>query len=200
MLISIIELGHRATTNFPAEIEKGTRPLGNRHPEQGFVLFADFCPLGDVAKPIEVHVSAGQHRDQIPSLGSILGHPALHPGQSQGSGRLDNAAGVFKHVTNRRTDLIGINGHHFVDPVAKKLKWQTADLPHRAAVHEQADLLQAGWRAGFERRRQAGGIIGLHRNHPDAGIQRFQVHRHARTQPATADRNEYRIDLAPVLS
>ena len=135
----------------------------------------------------------------LPRTPCLLG-VRLGPGDGQRAGRLEDRARVLEHVLDRGADLVGIDQDDLVDQLLAEAEGFLADLLHRHAVGEHADLRQAHAPAGLER---AGHGVGIHRldaDDLDLRAQALDVGGDAGDQPAAADRHEDRIDRRLVLA
>ena len=75
--------------------------------------------------------------------GRVRLDPGLGAGDGQRARRLEHHARVLEHVLDRRAHLVGVDEHHLVDQLAAQAEGLLADLLHRHAVGEQADVRRA---------------------------------------------------------
>ena len=148
---TIIELGDIARTQQFAERLEAAGLLGNGHREYGFTVFADFGFFRDKAQPVEIHVGAAGHRHQGGIADLAPRNPRFRAGDGQRPGGLENGAGIFEHVLDRRAHRIGVDADDFIDQRAAQAKGFTAHLFHCDAVSEQADLSQLDAATGLDR-------------------------------------------------
>ena len=121
-------------------------------------------------------------------------------GDRQRARRLENRAGVLEHVLDRRADRVGVDEDHLVDEPCAQAESLLADLLHRDAVGEQADLVELHAPARLERAVHRVGVGRLDADDADLGAQPLHVSGDAGNEPAAADRHENRMDRLRVLA
>ena len=129
---AVAEFGEVALAQHATEAPQAAGLLGNFHRQHRLTVFADLRAFGHEAQAIKVHVCAAGHRHQGLAMQSLLRHVALHPRHRQGPGRLQDRAGVFKHVLDGGADGVGIHRHH---PIHRLLGQGKGVLPHPAHGH-----------------------------------------------------------------
>ena len=65
---AVVELGDVAAPEQAAELLEAAGPLGDRGREHRLARLAEVGALGDEAEPVEVHVRAAEHGDEVPAL------------------------------------------------------------------------------------------------------------------------------------
>ena len=131
----------------------------------------------------------------------VRGDILLHAGDRERTGRLGDRARVVEDVLDRAADFVGGHDDDRVDTATRDLERLFADLRHRRAVSEQIERLLAQLDApvGRQRRRQAGGAVGLDPDDLHVRSQVFDVRGDAGNEAAAADRHEDRVQRAAVL-
>ena len=147
----VVELGDDAAAEQRAEGPKGAGLLGNRDAEERFARFAKLGALGHEPQPIEIHVRAAQHRDQLLIGRAGARRPGAQARDRERAGRLHQRARVVEHVLDRRADLVVGDAHDFIDERLHDREGEGADLAHGDAVGEDADAIERDPAAGFER-------------------------------------------------
>src|SRR5690606_35229620 len=107
--------------------------------------------LGNVAQPVEVDVGPRVDAHQYLAGGAIALDVLLDPGNGQCAGGLGDRAGVVVDILDRRTELVGAHGDHFIDMVLADIEAVVADLRYRHTVGEEPDLGQHYPLAGGQR-------------------------------------------------
>ena len=178
--VAVVEFGDRALAEKPAERAEAARPLRNRHREDRLAPLAQLGALGDEAQPVEVHVGAAGDRDERAVLRAMALDPCLDAGDRQRAGRLEDRARVLEHVLQRGARGVGVDQHHFVDEFARDSERLRADLLHRDAVGEEADVRELDAASRGERARHRVGIDRLDADDPDLGTHALHVRRRCR--------------------
>ena len=198
--VAVVEFGDVAAAHQRTELFKAARLLGQGDRQNRLALLAQLGALGDVAQAVKIHIGAAGHGNQrlaaeLFALGVQL--KARHGG---GAGRLQNGAGVFKHVFQRGADLVGVHQDHFVQQLAAQAEGFFAHQLHRDAVGKQAHVFQLHPMAGGNRAVHGVGIHRLHANDFDFRLQALDIRGHARSQAAAADGDKHGVDRVGVLA
>ena len=197
---AVIELGHAARSEQLAKTLEATPCFGDGDRKQGFAVFADFGALGDEAQAVEIHVRAAGDGDQGLAFAALLGHILLDRRHTQRARRLEDAAGVFKHILDRGADRIGVDDDEVIDQRLRDPESLLADPFDGRAVREQADITQQHAFARPHRAQHRIRIAGLHADHLDLGSYRLDVGCDARNQPAATDGDKDRVDRPLMLA
>ena len=151
--IAVVELGDRALAEQRAELAEAAGPLRDRDGEDRLALLAQLGALGDEAQAVEVHVGAAGDRDERAVRDPMALAPRLDARDRERARRLEDRARVLEHVLDRRARGVGVDQHDVVDQLAADPERLLADLLHRDAVGEQADVREL--RPGGPRRASA---------------------------------------------
>ncbi len=162
---------------------------------QRLARFANLGALGNEAQAIEVDVGAAQDRDERLIVRALTFHPRLHASDRERAGGLHDRARVVEDVLDRRADLVVGHAQHFVHGLPHDLERPLADLAHRDAVREDADVIELHAPAVRERSVHRVGLERLDADHLHIGPQRLDVAGDTGNQTAAADRHEHRRQL-----
>ena len=124
----------------------------------------------------------------------VLADVALHPGDAQRAGGLEDRTGVGEHVLDRRTDLVGVDDHEVVDQFTGEPERLLADELDGGAVAEQPDVVERHPLPGGERTDHRVGVLDLDADHLDLRADGLDVGGDPRDQTAAADGDEDRLD------
>src|SRR3546814_13235492 len=131
---------------------EAARLLGDGDGDDRLALLAQLGALGDVAQAVEIDVGAGVDAHQHLAADAFALDVFLDPGHGQRTCRLGDRAGIVVDILDRRADLVGTDGDHFVDMILAELEGVLTDLRHRHAVGAQPDLPQTPAPAPPEKR------------------------------------------------
>ena len=166
--------------------------LGDRDRQQRLAPFAELGALGHETQPIEVHVGAAQHGGQ-PLPAHVLASPRSDFSPASASAPAGSAivrvsskmSLIAAQISSLVTRMISLTVA--LDDRERVL----ADLLHRDAVGEHADLVEPHAAAGRQRLRHRVRIHRLDADDLHVGLQRLDVGADAGDQPAAADRHEH---------
>ncbi len=192
--VAVVELGDVAAPEQAAERLEAAGPLRDRRREDRLARLAEIGALGDEAQPVEVHVRAAEHGDEIPAGRPLALDPLLRSGDAERGRRLDDRAGVLEDVLHRGAQLVGVDEDHLVDVLAREPERLDADLLHRNAVCEEADVGECDPSACSERAIHRVRVLRLDADDADLGSQALDVGGDSADQPAAADGDEDRVD------
>ena len=201
--VAVVELGDVALAEQRAELAEAARALRDGHREHRLALLAELGALGDEAQPVEVHVRAAGDRDQrLVRAAACRSTHALAPATASAPAGSSIDARVLEHVLDRRADLVGVDEDHLVDQLAAQAERLLADLLHRHAVGEQADVRRACTRRpAFERARHRVGVDRLDADDLDLAAARASRRRRCREiSPPPPIGDEDRVDRPGVLA
>ncbi|RMO16362.1 hypothetical protein ALQ46_05467, partial [Pseudomonas savastanoi pv. phaseolicola] len=199
-VVAVVEFGDLPLADGLAERLEAARLLGNGHGDDRLAAFAQLGALGNVTQTVEVDVGSGVDRHQCLTADTALLDVFLDPGHAQRAGGLGDRAGVVVNVLDRRADIVGADGDHFIDIMTAHFKGVMADLRHRHTIGKQPDLAQYHALARRHCRLQAVGVVRFDADNLDLRSQVFDVRRDTRDQTATTDRYEYRVQLPRLLA
>ncbi len=126
----------------------------------------------------------------------LPGDVLLQSRNGQRAGRLHDGARVLEHVLDGGADLVCIEQHDLIDMVTAERERFFAHAPDRNAVGENSDPVQGDPSPGLQRLVHAGGVLRLHSDDADVGIEVLDVHRDPRDEAAAANGDEDRIHIA----
>ena len=200
IVITIIELRHIARPELFAKCLEAAGLLRNRHREDRLAVFTKFRFFCDKAQPVKVHIGTAGDSDERRATRFFAGRPGFGTGNRQSAGGLEDGAGVFKNILDRRAHRIGVHADHLVDQRTAQAERFAAHLFDRNAVGKQADLRQLDATPGFQRLVHRIGIEGFDADDFDPGPQPFHIRSDAGDQSATADGDKNRIDRLRMLA
>ena len=123
--VAVVELGDVAAPEQAAELLEAAGSLRDRRREDGLAGLAEIGPLRDEAEPVEVHVRATEHGDEVPAADALLLDVALRAGDAERRRRLDDRARVLEDVLHRGAELVGVDEDHVVDVARASRKGST---------------------------------------------------------------------------
>ena len=86
--VAVVKFGYGAVTDNVAKLAQAARTFWNGHCQQGFALFSDFGPFGNMAQPIEIDVRTSINRNQRLIATTLPADIGFESGNSQCAGRL----------------------------------------------------------------------------------------------------------------
>ena len=192
--VAVVELRDVAAAEEAAERLEAAGPLRDRRREDRLPCLAEVGALGDEAQPVEVHVRAAEHGDEVPA-----GHPlsvdvTLRARDAERGRRLHDRSRVLEDVLHRRAELVGVDEDHLVDVPPCEPKRLDADLLHRHAVGEEPDVWERDPAARAEGAIHRVRIGRLDTDDADLRPQPLHVRGDPADQPAAADGDEDRVD------
>ena len=194
--IAVIELRDTALAQQRAELAEAARALRNRHREDRLARLAQFGALGDEAQAVEIHVRAAGDGDERPVTHAVRLAPALDARDGQRARGLEDRARVLEHVLDRRACRVRVDAAPSRRRPARQPERFLPDLLDRHTVRKQPHVRQRHAAAGRERARHRVRIDRLHADDPDFRADALHVRGDPGDQPATAHRDENRVDRA----
>ena len=129
----VVKFRDVATSNLLTKCFEGSRPLWNRHSENRFTLFADFCPFSNMPNPVEIDICPREHRNESfarPFSLSIF----FETSNRQGTSGLIDTPHIVKDILHRRTDFISGNSDHLITGLSQNIKGVLSDLLDRDTI------------------------------------------------------------------
>src|SRR5690606_4735353 len=200
VVVAIVELGDGTLADRLTEGLEAARTLRNGYRQQGLALLADLGALGHMTQAIEVDIGTRIDGHQHLAGTALALDILLDPGHTQATGGLADRTGAIVDVLDGRAHLVGGDSNHLIDVFLADIEGVLADLGHRHAVGELADLAQGHPPALLQGSLQAVGVARLDADHLDLGTQVLHIGGDPGDQPATAHRHEDGVQLALVLT
>src|SRR5262245_5348242 len=193
---AVVEFGHDPSSDRGAEGAERPGTLRDGDPEERFAGVANLGALGDEPQPVEIHVSAAQHRCQPRAADFLPLDPGAKPRDRQRAGGLHDRPRVVEDVLDCAADFVVRHTHDFVDGRLHDGEGQGTDLPDGDAVGKDVHRVENDAPASRERLVHRVRSARLDADHFDGWPKRLHVAADARNQTTAANRHEDRRDVA----
>mmetsp|Transcript_35055 Transcript_35055/g.110781 ORF Transcript_35055/g.110781 Transcript_35055/m.110781 type:complete len:336 (-) Transcript_35055:794-1801(-) len=198
--LAVLELGDRQVADGgdqPLEVSRGLADGGGEH---GLLLQPHVRELADQAELVEVHIGARGHAHHRLVLEALPAQVVLGAREGERARRLQDGAGVLKHVLDGRADRVGGDEHHPIHQLPAEAEALCTHGPHRHAVGEPVHALEHHPLAPGQPLRHGVGAHRLHADHLDLGPQLLDNRGDACDEAAAADGHEDGVQVVGALA
>jgi hypothetical protein len=175
--------GERARLVVGGDVQPRDTPLANEVADE------------DVGEQVRVDIAAAQNGRDLPALESR--RVGEHRREPRRAGALDHRLFDSGQHRHRTLELALGDEHHVAGEILENARGQLAGLLDRDAFGQ--GVAAQGQMAALDRAFHRRVELGLDADHGDVGLDRPGGDRHARHQPAAADRHDDRVEVGRIL-
>ena len=134
--VTVVELRYALRPKHGTKFLETTWLLRNGHRHHSFPLLTQFRPFRHMTQPIKVYIGTGGNCHQCLAANPIALSISLSTRDGECASRLQNGAGIFKHVLNSCTDGVRVHQDDLIDPLATQAKGFFTHLLYRHTLRK----------------------------------------------------------------